>query len=1701
MRVLRAIALGLGALLAFVVSVAAHLGTPAGRRLAAAVTMRILTPAFRGRVVVDRIDALSVARGRVVFAGRVFDPSGREIITLEAASARIDLPALLMSIPGGAPLRVWIQDVDIGPARVVLMRSEEHGLTIAEAFKPKNPSPPPPPNAPPASSKGVWLTIAPIHLASVRVEGDLVPMTATVRELRGALHLKEPALVLEVAGLNADVLPDGMGVVAVHASGTSTLPIGEAKDSPTIAGQAELSAPGGTATAALTWKDTVHAAVRANATPELATTLRLPITPTQTVDVDLRADGPTDALVLDGNIHAGSGAITVSGKADLLQSAAHASLRLHAIDAHAFASAVPATRLDGSLAFEGRGKQAQANATLHLDPGMFAGETTPALDADARLAGRRVVSNVHAHDDDAKVDADATLDLASADRTARFHVTAESHELRRVRAFVPDLRGSAKVEATATLGLRSKALGGRATAQVDGLAYGATIRAAQARVEAELSGTLDRPAALTTLTAADVSVGKLHGDRVAAGAMLRKGSLVIDAPYARIERGDTTVRAEAGHLELKKGGVEFERVRVSGLGGPIEASGHVDATEVKIAARGDGVELAPLAALGALPNDAHGAARLDADFSLDAAGVHGHADVGVDKMGAGRVPSSTGHIHVQGHGHRIDVAAKGDIEGIGRLDVPPGRIIIDGDARRATTWARAAGDFEVDSEISIPDLARRFVPPERLKAEGKAHVHVRFERKEPGAPMNADAKVTTKGFALSNRNATLTGVELEAHAHVSAEQTTGTIRAVDAHGILVDGRAILASGLAHESRSIGAIPMHVAVIVPPRALNPIRLENADWGARTHAAAAIEAAGTLANARLSGWLRATVEGVGSVRIDEASGKWVPAQETLPRGIARGRAEIDLSGLSIALRDFVKDMPKMAGIADVDYEAMRLEGQALPSAHTSVRTRGLQVSGKATLSGTDVRASADFHPVTGELTASATAWDQRGALVLVDAKTALPNPTTPDDLLSALDRWDELPVSAHVVAPPRPLGSWLALAEANQALEATGRGRSRSQRVDGEVALEASLEGTLGAPHAELRALGHDLRERDAGAKEPPPPVDANLFATYDGERADIGFNLTEQNRDALHGAATALIRSSDLARTGTATVRASADIRARALRLDSIPLVSEVAKGTINGDIMLRDYGENARLETTIEARDLVVQRVRFARVDARVLAADGHLNAALGVQQAEGGKANATLRSDVTWGAAAMPQLDAKGSAQLEYGADDFRLSGLRPLVREALPDLDGRIDGKGRVGRVNGVNQAEGTLTLRDGTAYVNVLGQTVDDVTADVKLGSGTIAVENARARVDRGELRVAASGRLQGIVPTAVSARLQIPRNRELPIYLDGVRYGNASGTVTVEATLTEQEIRLDANVPDIQFELAGLDPRSLQSLDPADDIKIGFRDPRGKIHVVELQRLGSRKRQPEAAPVNARPTIVHVRLGKKVFLSQGSTLLIPVGGELDLIFRNELRLRGQLQLLNGGIVNLKGRKFIIQNGTVTWQETDEPSNPVVVAVAQWEAHDDMNTLVKASFTGPAKTGKLDLSSEPAHSKTEILSLLLTGSAEGSSGVGTSSVAGAAAAPVGGFLAGGLGQALSKLTNFEVEASVTNPDAVTTRPEVGVRVSPSVSLQVAYNFTPQNVTADRVLFTIDWRFTQRWSVQGTQGAGELHSSIVDLLWHYRY
>src|SRR5208282_3164976 len=74
----------------------------------------------------------------------------------------------------------------------------------------------------------------------------------------------------------------------------------------------------------------------------------------------------------------------------------------------------------------------------------------------------------------------------------------------------------------------------------------------------------------------------------------------------------------------------------------------------------------------------------------------------------------------------------------------------------------------------------------------------------------------------------------------------------------------------------------------------------------------------------------------------------------------------------------------------------------------------------------------------------------------------------------------------------------------------------------------------------------------------------------------------------------------------------------------------------------------------------------------------------------------------------------------------------------------------------------------------------------------------------------------------------------------------------------------------------------------------------------------------------------------------------------------------------------------RRFEIERGTITFVGND-PGNPTVAVTAGWTAPD--STRVHADFIGPLKTGKVTLRSEPARPRSEILALILFGTATGS------------------------------------------------------------------------------------------------------------------
>src|SRR6185312_14299473 len=181
------------------------------------------------------------------------------------------------------------------------------------------------------------------------------------------------------------------------------------------------------------------------------------------------------------------------------------------------------------------------------------------------------------------------------------------------------------------------------------------------------------------------------------------------------------------------------------------------------------------------------------------------------------------------------------------------------------------------------------------------------------------------------------------------------------------------------------------------------------------------------------------------------------------------------------------------------------------------------------------------------------------------------------------------------------------------------------------------------------------------------------------------------------------------------------------------------------------------------------------------------------------------------------------------------------------------------------------------------------------------------------------------------------------------------------------------------------------------------------------------------------------------------------------------------------------------------TVTFATNGEPSNPQVVLTAGWTAPD--GTRVYADFTGPLKTGKVTLRSEPARSQNEILALLLYGTADNATAANQlgGAAGGATAQPLSQALTG-VNRALENIGVSNLTAKIDTSQA-TPRSDVSVQIAQDISLQVAValGVPPPGQNQDTALITVAWQFLRRWSLETTVGTAG--TSILDLVWQYRY
>lgn len=1084
------------------------------------------------------------------------------------------------------------------------------------------------------------------------------------------------------------------------------------------------------------------------------------------------------------------------------------------------------------------------------------------------------------------------------------------------------------------------------------------------------------------------------------------------------------------------------------------------------------------------PVRASGAAsiRVLGNIDVDQGAIHARAtadgeSLSVGPVGAGRARASAMIIGPVA-APVIDVTASGD------------DVRLKADGKQPLAYPHATGHARVT-----------LVPHPRIQG---AELHV--------GDVTATASAIDLGpSGVAVRGARVTGVGAPIEADVDLSGPRWTIRA-KAEDVDLE-RAAALTGIAQ----LRLLPRGT------RATLDVDVASDGSGADGHADVAVKSGEGLvaethlvfAGRRVRGRARAEITGLGFVEVPAADLELPgpPDARTLPRatGTVDVRGELDLAQVGGALGGAAVE--QTTGTAVFAGRIERGDPSALPAVRATVTTRGLEVAlaspegvAPRVLRGVEASLHAAYDGRTDDTEAAFVAWDARGVLASVDAKghVAL------GDLVKGKrkDAYDVIvraPLTALFDVPARRLD------QLPPVLFPSG--------FAGTIDARGTLEGALVRPDVRFAAHANALREKRVRRGTRYEPIDGVLEGRWNGEHLVALLSADERDPpparpgvvgalddaqsqgDRASGRVRAMvlgkIRAEDVlaARPGHVPQwSASAEIDVEHLELAPIPLPTRM-RGALTGRAKLYDLGGAPSFEAHAHVDRFAVWGARVEALDTSIGVRDGSLFASARTTEQGRGTLEVTVASRALRWKGITPGWDASELTRVDYVASGLRLALLRPLARQQVADLDGRLDGRGSA-MFDATSQTfEGGIALSEGRVYIRSLGEDVTDVKAIARFErSGVFRIENATGRVEQGEFRASATGRMKGLRFMGANATVIVPSKNGIPLSSEGVSFAEATGEVRLEASMSEDRkaLLVTVDVPRADVELPRREAPKLQPLDPDKTIELGIRRSNGKLEPLREER---RRRQQTAAEddITTRFTVV---LGDQVTL-QGQGLNVQLGGKTIVEVADELKVTGRIDL-RGGSIEVHGRRFTVDRGSVTFPEGEDPANPTVVAAAYWDAPD--RTRIWVEFAGPLKSGSLTLRSEPAFSKNEILSILLFGRADPNMATAGQrpTETGQATAIGSGFVATDINRALAELDeNLQVETDTLSGNR--TRTKVGYRVGRNLRVQIGYAPGRSYREPDTTFAFLDWQFLPKWSLLATQG--NRGTSILDVLFQHRY
>lgn len=539
-------------------------------------------------------------------------------------------------------------------------------------------------------------------------------------------------------------------------------------------------------------------------------------------------------------------------------------------------------------------------------------------------------------------------------------------------------------------------------------------------------------------------------------------------------------------------------------------------------------------------------------------------------------------------------------------------------------------------------------------------------------------------------------------------------------------------------------------------------------------------------------------------------------------------------------------------------------------------------------------------------------------------------------------------------------------------------------------------------------------------------------------------------------------------------------KARGVIQGSVFLQRDAYMPTFGAEVNLRDmaFGEHHLGDALLEARTNGTKLTARAQFDDDY----GNLNVA-----AELAVAPTVFLFDV---AEAQP-------INITLEASEYDAAVLLPAVSGMFDELSGSLTGKlratSRPPQVAGGSwstELSGAMKMTDGVLTPSALGMRLEEVrfnlTANREGEFNVIRLKNIAARAESRQHNLNAQAELFFRNLDLARGSFQVSPDA-VPFKSGGAEMAVLSGVVDGEFQVVGSEMRMVVSVDELTAELPPSGDANLIDLEENDSIQV-------------LQREKPKEAEEDDEP--AMVLVVKVRLGNGVRV-KSEVLDLRLRGTPEMRLAEELQLRGGIELVPGGRINVMGRRFLIERGMVQFDAGD-PANPQISAVASWRAPNGV--LVRANLEGTAEAPVLSWSSEPAlpGGEAAIISLVIGGgSGQDQKSTGISSIAVAANEAIGQSGVSGLEfyttQEAAAGDGRMASMNDSTWDSYTAAFPINDKLWFEGSLsRSGAGAGPQGGRRHGVSGTLDWRFHPNWSLRteiGTLGTG------LDLVWQYRY